>query len=217
MRNNIGFPNDNTNMGGVDSKFNTWDLNITPSSNDFASVADAGCMGPRQPDGSPPNLDFMKLHTGSHMIDKGTDVGLPYVGVAPDLGAYEFGATGSSGMGGSSAGGTNATGGTSARRVFHFGSWRKRHRRRRDNDFWRTRAYLGNWSRIDGKHWRLQLPHLREFIKCTSLEFPWSIGFGAALAAPPRFKVNIRAARRSSRDSTTFTFMFASPIGLRSP
>ena len=51
-------------------------------------------LGPRQADGSLPNVDFMKLAAGSQMIDKGTNVGLPYVGAAPDLGAYEYGATG---------------------------------------------------------------------------------------------------------------------------
>jgi len=52
MRNNIGFPNDNTNMGGVDTQFNTWDLGITPAASDFASTSDTGCTGPREADGS---------------------------------------------------------------------------------------------------------------------------------------------------------------------
>ena len=58
MRNNIGFPNDNTNMNGVENTFNTWNLNIMPANADFASVMDAGFMGPRQPDGSLPNLEL---------------------------------------------------------------------------------------------------------------------------------------------------------------
>ena len=49
-------------------------------------------LGPRQADGSVPNVNFLKLAAGSQMIDKGTDVGLPYAGQAPDLGAYEYGA-----------------------------------------------------------------------------------------------------------------------------
>ena len=94
MRNNIGFPNKNSNMGGVDTMFNTWDLNITEASTDFASTADTGCTGPREADGSmPAACTFMHLKAGSPLIDKGTNVGLPYVGTAPDLGAYEFGAT----------------------------------------------------------------------------------------------------------------------------
>jgi hypothetical protein len=89
MRNNIGYPNNNRNMQGVQSSFNTWDLGLTPASNDFESLSDAGFMGPRNADGSLPNLNFLKLRAGSRMIDRGTDVGLPYSGTAPDLGAYE--------------------------------------------------------------------------------------------------------------------------------
>ncbi|WP_438023987.1 right-handed parallel beta-helix repeat-containing protein [Sorangium sp. So ce233] len=89
MRNNISFPLDNTNMQGVDERFNSWNLRLTPANSDFVSVDDTGTLGPRQPDGSLPDLDFLKLRDGSRMIDKGTDVGLPYSGSAPDLGAYE--------------------------------------------------------------------------------------------------------------------------------
>jgi MYXO-CTERM domain-containing protein len=124
MRNNIGFPNKNANMTGVDTQFNTWDLNITPAAKDFLSITDptiggtgqaiettSPALGPRQADGSLPNVDFMKLAAGSAMIDKGTDVGLPFVGAAPDLGAYEYGAVGAGGSTG--AGGAVGTGGTS--------------------------------------------------------------------------------------------------------
>jgi MYXO-CTERM domain-containing protein len=128
LRNNIGFPNKNQYMDasyGVDSQFNTWDLNITPKVSDFLSTTDPSvsgtgatiettspALGPRQADGSLPNVDFMKLAAGSQMIDKGTNVQLPFVGAAPDLGAYEYGATGGTPTGGATAaGGTTATGG----------------------------------------------------------------------------------------------------------
>jgi hypothetical protein len=120
MRNNIGYPNKNTNMTGVDTMFNTWDLGITPAAKDFASITDpsvsmtgvgvesSGALGPRAADSSMPPVDFLQLAAGSQMIDKGTDVGLPYVGAAPDLGAYEYGAGGTTGSAG--AGGTTTTG-----------------------------------------------------------------------------------------------------------
>jgi hypothetical protein len=112
MRNNVGFPDKNSNMGGVDTAFNTWDLKIVPSNNDFVGVTDTGFMGPRQADGSPPGLDFMKLRAGSQLIDKGTDVGGTVVGSAPDLGAYEYGLPSSGGMdGGSASGGGSGAGG----------------------------------------------------------------------------------------------------------
>ena len=104
MRNNIGFPNKNSNMGGVDTASNTWDLGISEADTDFASTSDTGCTGPREADGIlPAACTFLKLKAGSPLIDKGTDVGLPFVGSAPDLGAYEYGAT-TVGTGGTSAG-----------------------------------------------------------------------------------------------------------------
>ena len=121
MRNNIGFPNKNSNMGGVDTAFNSWDLAIVPSTNDFVGVTDTAFMGPRQADGSLPALDFMKLRAGGQLIDKGTNVGLPFVGTAPDLGAYEYGATPTAGTGGvSGSGGSTGPGGT---RGGAGGSW----------------------------------------------------------------------------------------------
>jgi MYXO-CTERM domain-containing protein len=59
-------------------------------------------MGPRQPDGSLPNLDFLRLREGSPLIDKGTDVELEFAGAAPDLGALELGLTTTGGQGGGS-------------------------------------------------------------------------------------------------------------------
>ena len=130
MRNNIGYPNKNANMTGVDTMFNTWDLNITPAAKDFASITDpsvspgtgvavesSGALGPRAADGSMPAVDFLQLAAGSQMIDKGMDVGLPFVGAAPDLGAYEYGAastSGTGGTGGSGSGGSTGAGGTTA-------------------------------------------------------------------------------------------------------
>ncbi|MFQ6036902.1 MAG: ankyrin repeat domain-containing protein [Sedimentisphaerales bacterium] len=46
--------------------------------------------GQRNPDGSLPESDFLRLAPGSDAIDAGTDVGLPFVGKAPDLGAFEY-------------------------------------------------------------------------------------------------------------------------------
>jgi hypothetical protein len=125
MRNNIGYPNRNSNMMGVDTQFNSWDLGITPATGDFLSTSDpsvsgtgmsiesSGAIGPRPADGGMPKVDFLKLAAGGQMIDKGTDVGLPFTGAAPDLGAYEYGAATTTGSGGASGGGgSTGTGGT---------------------------------------------------------------------------------------------------------
>jgi len=65
---------------GVDTQFNTWDLNITPAAKDFVSITDASvggtgqaiettslALGPRQADGSLPNVDFIKLAAGMEL------------------------------------------------------------------------------------------------------------------------------------------------------
>ena len=130
------------NSGPIDDQFNSWDasLGVTLAASDFQSVtfappascpaayspggtvcvlptdttSFAGMASARQADGSLPVLPFLRLSPTSRAIDKGTNLGFPYVGKAPDLGAFEYGATGGSpGTGGSTGtGGTPATGGT---------------------------------------------------------------------------------------------------------
>jgi hypothetical protein len=58
---------------------------------DFVSVDTTGLRGPRKPDGSLPDIAFLHLAPGSQLIDAGTNVGIPYNGAAPDLGAFETG------------------------------------------------------------------------------------------------------------------------------
>jgi pectate disaccharide-lyase len=73
---------------------NSWDITgVSASADDFISIDVALAKAPRQTDGSLPNNGFAKLKQGSDLIDKGVDVGLPFNGAAPDLGAYETGAT----------------------------------------------------------------------------------------------------------------------------
>lgn len=46
-------------------------------------------VAPRLSDGSLPPLEFMRLAPGSQLIDAGLDVGLPFNGLAPDVGWFE--------------------------------------------------------------------------------------------------------------------------------
>jgi hypothetical protein len=69
---------------------NGWQNGITTNSADFVSLNIDLLLSARQADGSLPNVSFMKLVTGSDLIDAGVDVGLPFNGAAPDLGAFEF-------------------------------------------------------------------------------------------------------------------------------
>jgi hypothetical protein len=105
------------NGGPIDDQYNSWDanMNLTVTNADFQSVAFAppascpqaytpggtACCAPtdmtcfagmasaRQADGSLPVVPFLRLAATSKLIDKGTNVGLPYNGAAPDLGCFE--------------------------------------------------------------------------------------------------------------------------------
>jgi hypothetical protein len=120
IRNNIAFGTGGTisNLTGGTATFNSWNLSVTVSTADFASVDTATVLAARAADGGLPNISFVHLVAGSDLIDVGTDVGLPFVGAAPDLGAFEYGATttatgGTSGAGSGGAAGTGGkTGGT---------------------------------------------------------------------------------------------------------
>jgi len=47
-------------------------------------------LAPRKADGSLPDVNFFHLNSSSKLIDKGVNVGLPFNGTAPDLGAFEY-------------------------------------------------------------------------------------------------------------------------------
>jgi len=76
----------------ADSQHNSWDkaLDLALTEDDFLSLDDSVMSAPRNPDGSIPQNDFLKLAPGSSAIDAGVDVNMPYAGKAPDLGAFEY-------------------------------------------------------------------------------------------------------------------------------
>jgi Right handed beta helix region len=94
FKNNIAYNNGGSAMadlGQAQGSNNTWNGPFTVTNADFLSVSSLGVDGPRQNDGSLPNLNFLKLAVGSDLIDAGVNVGLPYNGPAPDKGFDEFG------------------------------------------------------------------------------------------------------------------------------
>ena len=70
---------------------NSWMNPFIVTDDDFISIDTTGVRDPRKADGSLPDVDFMHLSKGSDLIDAGVDVGIPYSGSAPDLGAFEYG------------------------------------------------------------------------------------------------------------------------------
>lgn len=73
---------------GVVESHNSW-LSMDVTSSDFISINSAEASAERKPDGSLPDISYMHLAQGSQLIDAGIDIGLPYKGSAPDMGAFE--------------------------------------------------------------------------------------------------------------------------------
>lgn len=90
LRNNIAYGGTLlSNMSGTNAAYNSWNLNVSLSDAQFQSVSTSDWDAPRQADGGLPVRPSLRLAANSTLIDKGTNVGLPYNGNAPDLGAFE--------------------------------------------------------------------------------------------------------------------------------
>jgi hypothetical protein len=95
LRNNVSFGAVTTDINlSADTihDHNSWNAatGVTADAADFASLSETLAKAPRQADGSLPDNDFARLVAGSDLIDAGVNVGLPYCGGAPDLGAFEY-------------------------------------------------------------------------------------------------------------------------------
>jgi hypothetical protein len=92
LRNNLAYTGTLvSNVAGADVAYNSWNLPVVINDADFQGVSTDGWDAPRLPDGSLPPMPHFRLVAGSDLIDKGVNVGLPYLGAAPDLGAFEGG------------------------------------------------------------------------------------------------------------------------------
>lgn len=90
LRNNIAYTGTLlANMNGTTASHNSWNVGVPLSDAQFRSVSTSGWDALRQADGSLPVLPHLRLAANSALIDKGTNVGLPHSGSAPDLGAFE--------------------------------------------------------------------------------------------------------------------------------
>ena len=76
----------------VNDQFNNWNTppGVDVTKEDFLTLDDSVITGPRNPDGSIPESNFLQLAPDSDAIDAGMDIGLPFSGKAPDLGAFEY-------------------------------------------------------------------------------------------------------------------------------
>lgn len=99
IRNNAVFGNTVNYSGGDysnstrdhNSYHTTWQpLGIITSTNDFITMDTTGVSSERQSNGDLPNINFLKLKNTSLLINSGIDVGIHYIGSAPDIGAFEY-------------------------------------------------------------------------------------------------------------------------------
>lgn len=93
LKNNLGFKGrtelSNLNTAASEVVANYFNLPIKLTEKDFLSLDQAELTKPRKENGDLPDIKFLHLAPGSNAIDKGVDVGLPFQGSAPDLGAFE--------------------------------------------------------------------------------------------------------------------------------
>jgi len=93
VQNNLSFAGGNSDSfwPGTVEISNSWQVVSSPAANagDVLSVDDSAVTAPRNPNGSLPNLPFLRPVPGGRLIDKGVILTEPYAGAAPDLGAFE--------------------------------------------------------------------------------------------------------------------------------
>lgn len=70
---------------------NSWQQGQTITDDDFVSLNTDAAAGPREADGSLPDIGLLQPAPGSFLIDSGVAFGRPFRGDAPDIGAFEVG------------------------------------------------------------------------------------------------------------------------------
>ena len=93
FRNNISYANVGVAYdgdAGDTQDHNSWNGGATVTDADFISVDASQLIRARKADGSLPDITFLHLAASSDLIDAGIDVGLPYCGNAPDMGAFKI-------------------------------------------------------------------------------------------------------------------------------
>jgi hypothetical protein len=89
LENNISLGASNSIANATEAN-NSWSAGFSVSEADFASLDLTLATAERSPDGSLPNNALFRLVSTSKLIDVGVDVGLAYLGKAPDLGTFEY-------------------------------------------------------------------------------------------------------------------------------
>src|SRR5262245_38650674 len=91
VRNNISFSGTTSFFPGSLLTNNSWQLFIAPpvSNSDVLSTDTSWAQAPRRDDGGLPDVPFLRSVPTSRLVNSGVNAGLPFIGPAPDLGAFE--------------------------------------------------------------------------------------------------------------------------------
>ncbi|MGA9117044.1 MAG: right-handed parallel beta-helix repeat-containing protein [Bacteroidota bacterium] len=104
LKNNLSYGAAVQIHAGSLQQTNSWQ-GFTVTAADFEALDTSAARIPRDPDGSIPRIGLLRLAPGSSLIDAGVEVGFPFRGPAPDIGAYEYdGPDGVAGRGNAPAG-----------------------------------------------------------------------------------------------------------------
>jgi hypothetical protein len=68
---------------------NSWEINTTLTDDDFHNLNQEPLVFNRKADGRLPDIKFMAIDSTSELFDAGTDIGFPFSGDAPEIGALE--------------------------------------------------------------------------------------------------------------------------------
>jgi hypothetical protein len=92
MRNNLSYQSradiSKLDPAKSDAAHNSFDLGVMITDQAFLSVDEKELVQPRQANGDLPTIRFLHPAPESVLIGKGVDVGFPFRGAAPDLGAF---------------------------------------------------------------------------------------------------------------------------------
>lgn len=89
LRNNLHAAGSNRIRTGVTEQNNSWNILLTITTEDFQSIDPTTIKSARLADGSIPISGFLYLKPTCAAVDAGIDLGRPFKGAAPDIGAFE--------------------------------------------------------------------------------------------------------------------------------
>ena len=93
LRNNLSYKSradiSRFDAAKCDAKNNWFNLALKIGEKDFVSLDEKQLVLPRHPNGDLPLIGFLHPAAESVFLDKGADIGFPFRGAAPDLGAFE--------------------------------------------------------------------------------------------------------------------------------